>query len=340
VILKGILKKIRFSGQDFWTVAVLNDGKEDCVIVGSLPTGQAGAQLTLHGDWVVDRRYGRQFKFNKYEIKEDPMLGIKGFLEQIAFIGPTRAAAIVKAFGDKTISVIEQHPKKLTQIPGITESMIDRIHNEYVDYSARKETFIALKGKGLTNWQIGRVIDAYGRDAVDRFNENPYQMVYDIKGFGFLTVDRIARGAGMKGDDPNRIKAGLLHTLQVCQERGHMYLTEEELYKSAFDILKINRKFLSGLAVELVKKGYMIKRGNRIYFSQMFNCEYRIAKALMTRSGLEVSEPPEEAYIDGPEETPEKEPEDSSPAAAEPTIRQRSQDESLDELKKWAGGGK
>lgn len=332
MILSGILKKIRFTGRDFWTVAVLDDGKSECTIVGNLPTGSIGMELKLHGDWVVNRKFGRQFQFHKYEAKQDPLDGVKAFLEQLPYIGPTRAKKILKQFGEKTVHVIENNPKRLVEIPGITEDLIDEIKESYVSFSARREAFIKLSDYGLTPWQIGRVIDTYEGEAVERFETNPYQMVYDIKGFGFQTVDRIARGAGTKPDDPGRIKAGLLYALEMSKERGHMFVSEDELYQGAFDILKLNKSLMKELFAELVRKGYLLNRRGRIFFSNSFGAEYSIAKKLSTLSGYELEAPPED---DGDYEPDHAETPTAAPKP-KPAVDDRSPDDKLNELKTWA----
>ena len=67
---------------------------------------------------------------------------------------------------------------------------------------------------------------------------NPYQLVYDVKGIGFQKADTLARNNGIAYNDSERLKAGLLYTLEEeCIKQGHTYLDENAVLEITEDML-------------------------------------------------------------------------------------------------------
>ena len=63
VTLDGTLERITFRGDEYYTVArFAPDGAAPITIVGKLVEVNEGMPITVHGQWVEDRKYGRQFK--------------------------------------------------------------------------------------------------------------------------------------------------------------------------------------------------------------------------------------------------------------------------------------
>ena len=63
--LEGILERITFFNEENnFTVAKLQSrGSRDLItIVGNLPDPNPGETLRLQGQWIVDAKFGRQFK--------------------------------------------------------------------------------------------------------------------------------------------------------------------------------------------------------------------------------------------------------------------------------------
>src|SRR5699024_11871855 len=71
----------------------------------------------------------------------------------------------------------------------------------------------------LTKYQIGlkmarKIYVHYQEETISWVEEDPYQFVFDIEGFGFRTADRIAKQNGLSTTHPNRIGAGFIYILQ------------------------------------------------------------------------------------------------------------------------------
>ena len=78
----------------------------------------------------------------------------------------------------------------------------------------------------------------YMGDTLKILDENPYQLVYDIKGIGFNKADQLARNIGIAADSEERLKAGLLYTLEEeCIKQGHTYLPNSYVIESTQTML-------------------------------------------------------------------------------------------------------
>ena len=74
-----------------------------------------------------------------------------------------------------------------------------------------------------------KIYKFYGDETEKIVSQNPYKLIEDIDGIGFVTADRIALRQGLPTNSPFRIRAGLLHELDQAGENGNTYLPIDEL---------------------------------------------------------------------------------------------------------------
>ena len=123
VTLDGTLERITFRNPDNgYTVARLSSREGEVTIVGSLVGIEEGMPVRLSGEWVDDRKWGRQFKVATC-VPDSPktVVGIEKFLGSKLFpgIGPALAKRIVEKFGREALDVISKTPDRLTEVIGI-----------------------------------------------------------------------------------------------------------------------------------------------------------------------------------------------------------------------------
>ena len=119
----AVLAELVYHNEDnFYTVAVFEMEEEQFFAVGSLLHPKEGRNYRLTGEWKTHPKYGRQFAFSSFEeLQPGTAEGILAFLSSgvIKGIGPAAASKIVRAFGTKTLEIIEKQPDRLTEVPGI-----------------------------------------------------------------------------------------------------------------------------------------------------------------------------------------------------------------------------
>src|SRR5436309_3136294 len=121
--LDGTLERITFRGDDDYTVGRFKTDAGDMItIVGTLVEIGEGMPITVEGEWVEDRKYGRQFKVKSAMVRVPKTAkGIESFLGSgiVPGIGEAFAKRIVAKFGADTYDVIDQTPHRLTEVVGI-----------------------------------------------------------------------------------------------------------------------------------------------------------------------------------------------------------------------------
>jgi exodeoxyribonuclease V alpha subunit len=243
VTLDGTLERITFRGDEYYTVArFVTDGGEPVTIVGKLVELNEGTPITVVGQWVVDRKYGRQFRVSfAHPRTPKTVVGIERFLGSglIPGIGPSLAKRIVEKFGKDTLDVIDKTPAKLTEVVGIGNARARQLAEAVAAQRHVQEVMVFLQGHGVTMASAARIVKKYGKDAINVVRANPYRLAHEVWGIGFRTADSIAEKLGIARDAPERLEAGLLHALETSAEDGHLHLPDEELIRVAAELLQV-----------------------------------------------------------------------------------------------------
>lgn len=248
--LEGILERIVFQNpENHFTVAKCNteDGSE-VTIVGSLFGLQRGAPLLMNGQWVVDKRFGRQFKIDTYQVRSpETLLGIERYLSAglIPGIGEELAKRIVEKFGLRTFEVVSSSPNALTQVDGIGPKRAEKITAAWKDQKEIQDVMVFLRGHGVSASFAARIWRKYGKEAIEVVRANPYRLALDIWGIGFKSADAIAQNLGIAKDAGERIEAGLLHVLGQLSESGHVHAPQQHAIETASEILGVDAGLIS-----------------------------------------------------------------------------------------------
>ncbi len=243
--LNGTVKSIIFrNATNGYTVLSLlsSDEKTVTTCVGTLPLLNPGDTVIMTGEPSYHARFGSQFKVASYERKAPSSeTSIIKYLESGAVrgVGPTMARAIVSTFGLETLDVLENEPERLTEVPGIGKKKAKMISDSFREKKLFRDVLISLEPYGVTVGQAYKMMQTYGELCLAKVQENPYQLIDDIDGIGFLTADKIATHvSGFEQDSLARLMAGTRYCLQQARdERGDMFLPRDLLLQRASALL-------------------------------------------------------------------------------------------------------
>jgi len=202
-----------------------------------LPTTGA-IDVDLDGHWEKNK-YGLQLAVDRcVEIIPKTKDGITAYLSSglIKGIGTKTAKLIVDAFGVKTLEVIEKEPQKLLTVKGITEKKLKSITDSYTQSKSIRDIVSYLSPYGVTVKKCARIQEEFGAQTMDILKNRPFELC-SISGFGFKTVDEIARKTSCTPNDPMRIRGALQFTLDDSMTAGHLYLGKETLRNKAHELL-------------------------------------------------------------------------------------------------------
>lgn len=250
LIIQGDIDEIRFRNEDNgYTVLVLDYSGDPVVCAGNFPPVKEGQYLKLKGDFVVHPKFGKQFKVESATPSVPSTIdGIVRYLGSglIKGVGPKTAYHIVDAFGERTFDVIERNPSRLSEIKGITKAKAAEIAEEYQKIKQMQNVMVFLQGNNLTLNLSLKIYKQYGESTVSQVQSNPYRLIEDIDGVGFITADKIASNMGIVRDSEFRIRAGIIYTLKDSSEKnGNTYLPIDELTKEASRLLALDSELVS-----------------------------------------------------------------------------------------------
>ena len=248
--LEAIVEETVFRNEENgYSVVEVRTGRANITAVGILPALAAGEQVILTGQYVEHPQYGKQWKVENCEIcKPSTLLGIERYLGSglIRGVGPATAKLIVQQFGKRTLDIMSETPERLIEVPGIGKKRAAQLGQAFLEQYAAREAMVFLQSYGVSPSLAVKISKRYGADAQQKIRENPYRLIDDIEGVGFLTADRIALTLGIARDSEYRLQSGLKYVLmEAANGEGHTYLPKEMLISHAANALRVNPGLLA-----------------------------------------------------------------------------------------------
>ena len=147
---------------------------------------------------------------------------------------------IVDTFGSDAIQKILDDKKILKEI-GLSAVRIEKLYQQLKEHQINEHILVELYSYDLTMKLAMKLIKKYQIATLEKLKENPYRLIDEIEGIGFIKADEIAQKLGIDPHDDRRIKASIQYALQqIAYQNGDCYLTFEELQKITSDVLKRN----------------------------------------------------------------------------------------------------
>ena len=244
--LQGQIERVTFTNEENgYTVAKIKTrGRRDLVtVIGHITSPLPGQILKMKGEWTNHPKFGEQFKAVYCQcMVPATSAGIQRYLGSglIKGIGPVIAKSIVAKYGESTLDVIEHETEKLTEVEGIGEKRVQMIKKAWEEQKEIRHVMLFLQGHGVSATYASKIFKAYGNQAVQVVQENPYRLAADIFGIGFVTADNIARKLGFSMESEFRIQAGILYVLHQLADEGHVFYPRQELLAKCTDILEVD----------------------------------------------------------------------------------------------------
>ena len=191
--------------------------------------------------------YGEQFKAEAVERRMPA--GTKAIFDYLASgavrgIGAATARRMVEEFGEEALTVLEEHPERLTQIKGITRKRALAM-GEHFRQQMGMRRLLEFLGEHEVPLQLAMPLyRKYGDRALEIIRGNPYLLVDRELGVDFSNADALALSMGMEGDDPQRLEAGLLFELTHNLDNGHTFLPRRKLLPATAQLIGVGEEAL------------------------------------------------------------------------------------------------
>lgn len=287
--LKGIAKDVSFRNEDtgFSVIQLQHDSdKTKYTCVGIMPSISPGESVTVQGEWEFHKKFGKQFNVKKYEIIRPTTLeGISMLLSSglISNIGPVRSKAILDSFGLSTLSILDDEPDRLVEVPGIGKKSVQKIKAAWEKQKHIRSLMMFLQPFNVSVNLVLKIYKKYGSEAQQKVCDNPYCLINDIWGVGFIKADQIAQKMGFSFDSYKRIRAGLVFVMQEAANEGHSCLPKNTLLEETCKILGVEEKHVTFSLDHAFETGLLIDDCGFIYLPDYYKAETGIAGNLQYR---------------------------------------------------------
>jgi exodeoxyribonuclease V alpha subunit len=305
--IKATMLSVRYRNPEHtWLVAQmkLEGTKESFIATGDIPYSETEEPVQLYGEWIQDKKYGKQFKVSTaHRVLPTTVSGLRNYLaasEDIKGVGPIRADALAKHFGAKLLSVLDkQEPKLLTAVNGINLEIAKRITYGWSKDSAIRQLGLFLAKSNMSPRWANRILKQWdAAKAIENIQRNPYSLT-QIDGIGFITADEIAKEFGYKIDSPERIAAAVVHVVSQGVQEGNVFLFQQQLIEGIVKLVhprgkneeKIRKQAAEAvnqaienkeLIAEEVSDGFITVK--LLYLPHLYTAEKSLAECIAERS--------------------------------------------------------
>ena len=291
--IECVIDNITFQNPDNgYAVLKVSIGCEKGIpLVGTVFKPSVGSVLLADGRWQVNKKYGRQFYVVSY-IEKLPTTehGIEKYLSGlIKGIGPNLAKKIVEKFGSDTPRIIKEEPERLKECYNIGKKRIDLIHKNWMDAMGVHEVMMFLLDHNISPSYATKIYKRYGAESIRIISDNPYRLASEVWGIGFLLADRVAATFGFRNDHIFRCRSGILYTLTMLSENGHVYYPKQELLSESMDVLGVELPAVINALLDLVLTGHVINDDGRIYLPSLYYAEKHVAERICFLSAIQHS---------------------------------------------------
>ncbi|MDD2490184.1 MAG: ATP-dependent RecD-like DNA helicase [Bacilli bacterium] len=246
---------------------------------GIFPESLDKGDYLLVGEFISHPKYGKQFKVENYErLLPDNKDSIITFLASPLFkgIGIRTATKIVEQLGDKALDLIIDDHTCILNVSQMTNKKAQMIQAVLKQEVMSYKIIIELQNLGFTINEASKIYNIYKENTLKQIDTNIYQIMLDVDGISFLTLDKIALNQNIEPESDIRIEACILyHMSQLCFEEGNIYLHCENIFNAVNNYLSFdlaNDKFDYHI-INLNKKHQIIIENEKYYLRDYYKAE-------------------------------------------------------------------
>lgn len=262
--ITGVIENIVFHNpENGFCVAHLKirNHTEKITMVCSTPGLVVGEVIYADGDWHFDRQYGKQFKAHFVKAcGPNTLEGMERYLSSglIKGIGKVYAKALIGKFGTDILDIIENNHELISTVANIGVKRAAKISESWRQQKSVRDIMLFLYQHNITTARAVRIYKTYGADAIRIITENPYRMIRDIHGIGFIQADNIAQKVGFALDNPLRIRAAINYILIEYTSHGNCGCPNNILMDKARELLQAKDELINSAIEEEIAQQHII----------------------------------------------------------------------------------
>lgn len=265
---------------------------KEIIVTGYFPSLVLEEPYKFTGFIKNHPKYGVQFQVETFQ-KEVPATeqGIVHYLSSDMFpgIGRKTAETIVQKLGPNAINKILDDPNVLDVIPRLAEEKKQTLRAVLEQNLGLEKVMIQLNEWGFGPQVAMKIYQAYREETITVLTKNPYRLIEEVEGVGFVRADELGYKLGIQGNHPDRIKAAIFHLLQSASlSEGHVFLYAEQLLESVKELLESAQReeipfdSITKCCIELAEESRIVGEVNRFYIPSLYFSEVGIGSKIET----------------------------------------------------------
>ena len=227
-------------------------------VTGKMPRINEGEEYIFQGTLVNNKEWGYQYECESIRLdynmseKEDQIKFFSYFMTE------KQIEALFAANPNPMLLLEQKNIGALTKIKGIGPVTATRMCLKYAENKDNGRAYVELKSVGLTKHAIDKLIDRFGSAdvVVELINNNPYELIRLVRGYGWERADAIALKRGFTKDCRERCIAYATYFLECNADRGNSRVDITDLITGTMAICAPVRKdtLCSWLKEEMIGK--------------------------------------------------------------------------------------
>ncbi|MEC2076733.1 ATP-dependent RecD-like DNA helicase [Metabacillus fastidiosus] len=293
--VKGLIKVVIFHNeQNLYTVLKVRIQEtteqiedKEITVTGYFPLLHEDEVYTFFGKLINHPKFGLQFQVEHYR-KEIPQTkeGIIQYLSSDLFkgIGKRTAESIVETLGETAISKIMQDPSVLNKVPKLNKEKAGLLVDTIKMHQGLEQIMISLNELGFGPQLAMKIYQTYQDQTLEIIQKNPYKLISDVEGIGFVRADTLGERIGISGNNSERIKAACLYTIEnLSNQEGHVFIQLEQLIVQSKELLdhgkrdKIIETDIAQEIISLGEKKQIIIEEDRAYLPALYYAEQGVS---------------------------------------------------------------
>ncbi|TGB04216.1 ATP-dependent RecD-like DNA helicase [Halobacillus salinus] len=252
------------------------------VIKGHFSPLEEGETYIFHGQFQKHKKFGEQYVVELYNrVLPETKEGLVHYLSSDLFhgIGKKTAERIIDHLGEQAVSKILEDRDVLDDVPKLAKEKAENLYNALKEHQGFEHVMIHLSQYGFGLKLSQKIYEVFKDQTLAIIEEDPYQLVFKVEGFGFHRADEMARAQELAHDHPTRIRAACLYILQKNMSDGHVYLPTktclvqvEQLLNAGLDP-EISFDTLSEQLIHLADERYVFIEEDRVYLPSLYFAE-------------------------------------------------------------------
>lgn len=246
---------------------------------------RVGAEYKLVGEMQKDKTWGMQmeiFSLNEkvcLETDEDKRF----FLEQI--LTEKQVDDLYSMYEDPFALLENEDIPALIKVNGIGEIIAEKLINRFQSTIDNAPAYVYFKKFDVTNNLVKKLINVYkgAAELIAAFEKNPYILMEDVDGIGFIRADEIAIKSGVAKNSPIRIENGIKYFLmREAEDNGCTWVSQTYFKTGITKLLNLVFDEIKNIFKEMWEKEiiYVSNDKKRIALKKYYDLEKNIANKL------------------------------------------------------------